>query len=360
MNAPKLREVSIEVCHECPLSCVMCSSSAEYPEPVKNRLTLDEIKSILRDAKACGGNTVSISGGEPLQRPDIDKILSYAYINDYHVLFYTTGIMRNSDNLTTVDDKFLYKLYKIGATVIFDLQSHDAKTHDNIMQVPGSFDMTVDAIKRCLKNGLTTETHFVPQKDNFKHIEDYVYWLNDLGVHKVSFLRLVPQGRAKENDVMITKNQFKHIQELFYDLRHRNDLKIKIRLGHPINFQFLLDPEEPVDSCRGGTDAPLITPWGSVHTCPAWKQLEHYSAGNIRKQPLKEIWLGSPVYKTFRWFIHGKGYLNMNTDSKCVNCEFFHGCKGKCVAQRLIAYSDGRPLEEAILLGSDPMCWHEP
>jgi len=361
LNCPKVNEVSIEVCHECSLNCIMCSSSAAYPEPVPNRLTLQEIKTILHDAKQIGAKYFSISGGEPLQRKDFNNILAYSLLYGYRVLLYTTGIIRNSDELRTVDDLFLRKLSLINTVAIFDIQSHDPRTHDHIMQVPGSHDMSVDVIKRAIKMDIDVETHFVPQKDNWKQIEDYVYWLDELGVKKTSFLRLVPQGRAAENDVMITKQQFKRIQEVFYELlNNRNDLKIKIRLGHPIDFQFLIDDKKPVNACRGGNDAPLITPWGSVHTCPAWKQLEHYSAGNVRHQSLKDIWENSPMYRTFRWFIHEKGYLNMDKDSKCHNCEFFHGCKGKCVAQRLIAYSDGRPLEEAILLGTDPMCWHEP
>ena len=354
----KLNEVSIEVTHECGLNCKMCSSNAKYPSQVDNELTLQEILNILAQAKSLGAKEFSISGGEPLQRPDIYQIVKYSRQMGFRILFYTTGIYYNGEEWIP-DTSFIHWLGK-NDKIIFDLQGHNSRIHDKIMDVDGAFDNIMRVLQRCLKFNMNVETHFVPQKDNWKYIKDYVYWLDELGVKKVSFLRLVPQGRAKENDVMITVNQFRKIQEMFYDLRHRNDLNIKIRLGHPINFQFLIDPNEPVDSCRGGTDAPLITPWGSVHTCPAWKQLEHYSAGNIREQSFKDIWENSTVYKTFRWFIHKKGYLKLDKDSKCHNCEFFHRCKAKCVAQRLIHFGKGENIKKAILKGYDPMCWYEP
>ncbi len=353
-----LNEISIEVTHECGLNCKMCSSNAGYPSPVKNELTYEEIVDTLVQAKVLGAKEFSISGGEPLQRGDIFRLVQTAKQLGYRILFYTTGIFYDGKDHFT--DKQFVKWFDKGDKIIFDLQSHDPKTHNKIMQVENAFDLTLDAIQTCINNGLNVETHFVPQKDNWKHIEDYVYWLDELGVKRTSFLRLVPQGRAKENDVMISKQQFKEIQEVFYDLRHRNDLNIRIRLGHPINFQFLIDPSEPADSCRGGVDAPLITPWGSVHTCPAWKQLEHYSAGNLRRESFKDIWEYSKIYKTFRWFVHQKGYKQLDKDSKCHNCEFFDRCKAKCVAQRLIHFGKGKNIKEDILKGYDPMCWHEP
>jgi len=353
-----MNEISIEITHECGLKCKMCSSNASYPSPVKNELTFDEIIRTLIEAKSLGAKEFSVSGGEPLQRSDTARIIKYAKSLGYRILFYTTGLFYDGERL--IPDYSFIKWFDSRDKIIFDLQGHNSRIHDSIMGVDGAFDLTVNVAKKCIKNGLNVETHFVPQKDNWKHIEDYVYWLNDNGFKRTSFLRLVPQGRAKENDVIITKNEFKKLQEVIYDLRHRNDLNIKIRLGHPINFQFLIDPTEPVDSCRGGTDAPLITPWGSVHVCPAWKQLEHYSAGNIRNESIKNIWESSTTYRTFRWFIHKNGYLKLDKDSKCHSCEFFSKCKAKCVAQRLIAYSNKEPLTEAILLGSDPMCWHEP
>jgi len=352
-----MKEVSIEVTHECGMNCLMCSSDACYPTKVQNELTFQEIKTILDESKALGARDFSVSGGEPLQRPDIKEIIAYAKSLGFRILLYTTGTFCDGEDIKPYTD-FIKWLDK-GDKVIFDVQGHTRKIHDKIMDTFGAYDIMIPVIKQTKEAGLTVETHFVPQKDNWRYIEDYVYWLDELGVDGTSFLRLVPQGRAKKNDVMISKVQFKLIQEKLYDIKHREDLNLRIRLGHPINFQFLIDPDEPVDSCRGGIDAPLIAPWGSVHVCPAWKQLERYSAGNIRQRKFHDIWQNSFTYNMFRNFIHGQGYIKLK-DSKCINCEFFHECKGKCVAQRLIAYGTDKPLDEAILIGADPMCWHEP
>ena len=367
-------EISIEVTHACGMKCVMCSSSAEFPTPVKGEMDLKTIVRVLKEGRELGAKVVSWSGGDPILRPDFWVLAGIAHELGYKQLLYTTGIKFNGQDYEPLSDYELKLAKKYGMTLIFDLQSHNPKTHDKIFGVEGAWHMEMDVIERALNMGIPVETHFVPQRWNINDIEDYVYFLDNLGVRKVSFLRLVPQGRALENwdKISITKRQFRDMQFLFHDLLHRDDLSIRIRLGHPINFQFLVEyeltgklPDEhglvngvPIDSCRGGTDAPLIRPNGDVDVCPAWKGLTEFTAGNVKHQSLKEIWRNAHTYRVFREFIHGQKYLQMK--SPCVKCPFFKWCKGKCVAQRLIVAKQkygSKPLDELILYEKDPMCW---
>jgi len=371
----KPNEISIEVTHACGMKCIMCSSSADFPTPMKGEMDLKTIVRILKEGKELGAKVVSWSGGDPIIRPDFWVLVDIAHKLGYKQLLYTTGIKFNGQDYEPMSDYELELAKKYDMRLIFDLQSHNSKRHDEIFGVEGVFDIEIDVIKRAIKIDVPVETHFVPQRKNIYDIEDYVYFLDSLGVEKVSFLRLVPQGRAKENwkEIAPTKYQFRKMQHLFHDLLRRKDLNIKIRLGHPINFQFLVEyeltgkfPDEhglvngiPIDSCRGGTDAPLIKPNGDVDVCPAWKGLSEYIAGNVKTQSLKEIWHKAHTYRVFREFIHGEKYLKMK--SPCVKCPFFKWCKGKCTAQRLIVskekYGNDKDIEDLILLEKDPMCW---
>ena len=130
-----------------------------------------------------------------------------------------------------------------------------------------------------------------------------------------------------------------------------------IRLGHPIDRRFLISPKYKVPVCRGATDAPLIHPEGSVVMCPAWKELTRFRAGNIREQTLEDVMKNNPFYNIFHDFIHADGYKNLV--GKCQECPYLSKCKGGCVAQRLI-HNVGKaniPLEEAVKIGADPMCF---
>jgi len=375
-ETPSLKEISIETTYACGMKCIMCSSSAAYPTPLPKELSLLQIISLLKEAKKLGAQVVSWSGGDPILRPDFWIMVEVANKLGYKQLLYTTGVKFNGQEFEPLSNVELKKMKKLNVTPIFDLQSCNPKTHDKIFGVKGAWEMELEVITEALKLGLPVETHFVPQRDNINEIERYVRFLDELGVSRVSFLRLVPQGRALENysQIAITKEQFREMQFTFHSLLKNKDFKVEIRLGHPINFLFLVEyeltgalPDDkglvngfPVDPCRGGIDAPLIKPDGTVDVCPAWKDLPEYAAGKIDEQGLTAIWKNSPTYRIFRQFIYGRKYQEMK--GACRNCPFFQWCKGKCTAQRLIAnkFKYGPlPLTQSILLGKDPMCWAE-
>jgi len=357
-------EVSIEVTHSCGLKCLMCSSDARYPSPIKDELTTLELLDLIKQSKELGAKVISFSGGEPTLRPDIYGLLKTCYNDGLDVLYYTCAVYYDGKEYSSLPLDLIKLLKEIGATVIVDLQSHDPYTHDKIMQVDGVFELALETIQNCLKLGIPVETHFVPQKLNINHIEDYVYFCQELGLKKCSFLRLVPQGRAKENywRTMITKHQFKKMQEVFLDLTMNHNLKIDIRLGHPIDRRWQLDPENkelPIKACRGGNDAPLFKSEGSCDMCPGWKDLPEFCAGNIRENSLRDIWYNSEFYKTFRWFIR-EGYKEV--ENECRDCPYLEKCKCGCTAQRLYELKKSVDtteisFKEALLIAPpDPMC----
>ena len=109
--------------------------------------------------------------------------------------------------------------------------------------------------------------------------------------------------------------------------------------------------------CRGGFDAPLIQPNGDVVMCPAWKNLSKFRAGNIYEQSLIEIW-NSHNFELFRDFIN-KEYKRSLKDP-CKSCKYLEECRGKCVAQRLLAQGDISKIDslaELISHAPDPQCF---
>lgn len=360
-------ELSVEVTYSCPHNCVMCSSSARFPSPLKNEMNEAEIRHLLFKTKnsLLNPKVFSISGGDPLQLGEgIFRIMKYASDLGYKNLLYTTGQKKNEENGLEVMRKVdAEKLKQLDVKMIFDLQSPDEKTCDKIMGTPGYFENVLESIALCKEVGLEVETHFVPMTVNFKHFFDYLELANALCVDKVSYLRFVRQGRGHENPHLeLSKKQFKELQYMFIRAEEEytdvlSDNKTAIRLGHPIDRRFLIDTHYPVRVCRGATDAPLIHPEGSVVMCPAWKELRRFAAGNIREQSLEEVMMKNPYYNTFYNFIHKGGYNDIV--GKCQECPYLSRCRGGCVAQRLI-HNVGKaniPLEEAIKIGADPMCF---
>ena len=71
-------EGHIDLTYRCNNNCLHCWlwRPANAPEQ-KDELTFDEIKNIVYQARAMGTQKWSISGGEPMLRPDFTEIFDY-------------------------------------------------------------------------------------------------------------------------------------------------------------------------------------------------------------------------------------------------------------------------------------------
>ena len=377
MNNYRMLELSIEITHDCSISCNFCSSNARCvnrhstnSEQPQRMLSFETIKNLLVEGKQCGARVFSLSGGEPLIYPNLWEVMDYAQSLNYKFLLYTSGSELNKDNeiipMTheTVKRLLTYK----NLEVIADVQNCEEKKVDKIMGVDGAFENAKTTISRCIEAGINVSTHFVPMSINTKDIVDTVDFLEGMGVSKVSMLRWVKQGRSMETPEKfeLSKKEFMELQYTLLKLKEEEkDGGINIRIGIPLDFTFLIsDKREPV-VCRGGVRDPICIPnddgiSSSIHVCPSWKKLDRFKAGLFTKKgDLIEAWDNSKTFRIFRDFIYNGGYKLIKSDM-CSTCTHFHQCRGGCVSQRLIYNS--RPeqlLEDAILEGSDPMCFYD-
>ncbi|MHA1250911.1 MAG: radical SAM protein [Candidatus Helarchaeota archaeon] len=355
-----MREISIEITHECPLNCIYCSSEANIISPIDNEINEQEIIQVLKDAKKLKCEFFSISGGEPLQKERLLRnIMLAAKELNYNILLYTCGIKKKKvmeeikGNLVKFFSEFNSKQLKI----IFNLQGHNQSLVEQINNTPGSFKLIEKSITNCVNAGIYCEAHFVPIKLNFDYIEDIINYAKNLGIKKISFLRFVQQGRAKnKNYLNLSINQFFDLQKKLNIYLDRKD--IEIRLGHPINFLFTIDSKREIVTCPGCRESPLIYPNGEVHLCPAWKNFKSVIAGNIKNRSIIKIWKKDKYFKKFRIFINRK-YKKLK--GYCSKCTYINKCKGKCTAQRMINYyiDDTHPdfnFPECLYVSPDPMC----
>lgn len=413
----RLKEICVEITNKCPSRCIHCSSLAG--EALLNELTTQEIKNILNTFYEMSsfslktdkqisleealyffstGNlqkkedgqewnkflqselfklrsqrqdkpALAISGGEPLCRPDIYEIVKYAKEKGFKVLFYTSALAEKDNTFCVgLTDEFIGKIQKIfdkEDSIILSVEGATAETHEKITKIKGHFEILEDAALRLKKHKtFKVEMHCTPMKLNFREVPDLIELAKDWSVDNISFLRLVPQGRALNNKekLMLDKKEFKELLIML----HREWLKTeeeptskpKVRLGCPIDFRHLMFPVKR-KPCHGGKDQLLIRPDGEIHPCPAWKDIEGMSLGNLKddrqdKITIQSAWLNSDVMGLFR------KYCSNNLWGDCFYCP--HGidiCAGGCPAQRILANQDrGIRNKEALLrIGPDPLCF---
>ncbi len=88
----KARFLYLEVTHRCNLRCISCYTGAGHEK--SDTLTLKQRKSVVRQAKAMGVRTVSLSGsGEPLLYPDLFELIDYIRSLDMTVVIFTNGTL---------------------------------------------------------------------------------------------------------------------------------------------------------------------------------------------------------------------------------------------------------------------------
>jgi MoaA/NifB/PqqE/SkfB family radical SAM enzyme len=131
---------------------------------------------------------------------------------------------------------------------------------------------------------METEFHFVPLAHNFGELQAIAKQARELGVKRVSVLRLVPQGRGAEGaDMQLTNEQNLELRKIILHLRTDGHC---IRLGSPYNFLMLRD--EP--KCCAGIDRLTIGPDLRVFPCDAFKHIPPESTwrqfGFLRSLPL--------------------------------------------------------------------------
>lgn len=115
----KVEMLYLEVTHNCDLRCIGCYTKAGKEK--KDVLTLEEKKSVVRQAKKMGARFVSLSGsGEPLLYDDIFILIDYIKQLQMGVTIFTNGTFLNkevADFLVSRSVQVYFKLYSLNPNI---------------------------------------------------------------------------------------------------------------------------------------------------------------------------------------------------------------------------------------------------
>jgi radical SAM protein with 4Fe4S-binding SPASM domain len=330
-----LKEIKVELTHACLLNCVHCSSLAGKLR--KQQMTLSQCKQILLESSLMGVREVVFSGGEPLLWVKLPEAIGYASNAGMNVSLYSTGV-------APIDLSYFDSLKKAGLSrVMFSIYSKLTDVHESITLVKGSLHKTLAAVQKCVKNGLHVEFHFVPMSINYKELRAVIELAHELGVTRVSVLRLVPQGRASNHETLKLKKE--ENLALRQSLIELIDEGHDVRVGSPFNILMLRKNPE----CCAGIDRLTISPNLSIVPCDAFKQISpaminisgDYSS--LAYNSLSDCWTKSLYLEKIR------EYLTTPFATECIGCSMLNQCLSGCVAQKFYVYGN-------LVKRRDPMC----
>ena len=305
-----LKEITIEITGRCYNRCIHCSSCSHmYNNSI---LHCTNVIDIIKEAESLGATKINISGGEPLSHPNILSILRSFKYSNMDVSIYSSGIFKAG---MPIPYGLLLKHIKLYASkIVFNMQAADNDLYKKIIGCDYDIDILLESIKRSVRSGITTEVNFVPMKINIDQIEPVLSLCESIGVSKVNFLRLVNQGRAKDNQDMISLSE-NDIELLKTKLTNiSKDKKYNIRIGNP-----LLNTG---CNCEVIRNEKLVIKYdGEVVPCEAFKEyISDDKCDNIYNKSLSDIYNNSIILSNLR--------------NKCIKA--VSGLNESCPAQILI------------------------
>ncbi|MFZ0547407.1 MAG: radical SAM protein [Candidatus Promineifilaceae bacterium] len=284
-----------EITYRCNERCTHCYLDVLPPgSKLPGELTTEEAKGVIDDLANLGALTISFSGGEVFLRRDIFEITGYARKKGFAVRFFTNGIL--------IKPAIADKIAAIKPVVVeLSVYGADAETHDGITHVPGSFDLTIRAIKLLLERNVRCIIKTPIMKENIHQVDDMKKLAEDLGISFQYDLTLIPKHTG---DLSPLKHRPTDDQLLGF-LRERISPETWHLYPQSDEFRF----------CSIGMNSLDIGPYGEIYTCVGAR----VTAGNVRQTPLRDIWLESPVWEE-------TSSLNLANLPVCSTCELRQFC----------------------------------
>jgi radical SAM protein len=320
-----------ETTQACDLACVHCRACAQ---PVRSALELStaEAKHLIDEVKSLGAPVFVLTGGDPLKRPDIFELVSYASQIGVRI-----SLTPSATPLLTREA--IHKLKQCGlARLAVSLDGPTAEVHDAFRRVPGSFEWTLNAVRWAREMGLPVQINTTITRHNLQYLDATIALLEQLDIVLWSVFFLVPTGRGSTID-LISAEEFEQVFEKLYATSRRVPFDIKsTEAQHYRRFLLQRRTEEkrkgnasPVPRVAEGTADGIGRAPRGINDGKGFVFISHLgevfpsgflpvSAGNIRKEPLTEIYRHSPLFTSLRDTSNLKG--------KCGICEFREVCGG--------------------------------
>lgn len=330
-SAPRI--VIWEMTRACALACRHCRAEA-IPHRDPRELTTAEAFKLLEDVAACDKPLLVLTGGDPLMRDDIYKIVEYGTS-----LGLPVSVSPSATGRLTRDS--IRRLSQAGVRRIsLSLDATGAEAHDAFRGVKGSYRRTIDAVSHAREFGIATQINTTAGRHNFSNLSDFAELLNGLDIVLWSVFFVLPVGRAGIQ-MCLNAQETEEAFGVIYDIAQRSHFDVKTtEAPHYRRYVQQRDAVERRWSGIGdGRGFVFISHRGDVQP----SGFLELTAGNVRSHSLLDLYRDDATMQRLR--------RPQTFEGKCGICEFRRLCGGS----RARAFTEtGNPF------GSDPACSYVP
>ena len=346
--------IAWEVTRACAYACVHCRADAMHtPDP--NELKTEEAMHLIDRLADFGSPILIFTGGDPMMRKDLYDLIAYATQKGLRCsLTPTATALPTTARLEKVRDAGIRR-------IALSLDAPTPAIHDNFRQVKGSWQRTMDILRRAQQVGISVQVNTTVAKHNVDILDQMIPFLQEVGAVQWSLFFLVPTGRAQASN-MISPEEHERVFNWLYDLSKNAPFDIKSTAApmyrrvaierkraeqgneQPVTFQgagfqYADGLNRPTKGVNDGNGFLFISHIGEIQP----SGFLPVTAGNVRTDDVVEVYRHSKVFTDLRNPDKIKG--------RCGICEYRDVCGG----QRGRAYGlTGDYLE------TDPACVYIP
>lgn len=195
-----LQHVWLELTGKCNLTCQHCYVSSGPHLPLHGRMRHTDWLGTIQGAADLGCPSIQFIGGEPMLYPQLRELLELSAACAFkHIEIYTNG--------TAITDGWADTLAGLNVSVASSLYAATPYKHDTITRKCGSFERTVEGLRRLRGRGIAVRVGFIEMEENageFPATRQFL--LSELGIENVGcdqtrrFGRGVVAGAGAQHD----------------------------------------------------------------------------------------------------------------------------------------------------------------
>lgn len=327
------RIVIWEMTRACALACRHCRAEA-IPRRDARELTTSEAFALLEDVAECGAPQLILTGGDPLMRDDIYKIIERATALGVPVSVAPSATGR-------LNEPAIRHLAMAGVRRIsLSLDAPDASEHDAFRGVKGSYARTLDAAAQARRNGIDLQINTTVSQLNRKRLWQFEDLLTSLDIAMWSLFFVLPVGRANA-ELCLDASEAEAAFRQIYAIAQRVGFQVKTTEAPHYRRYVMQHSSAPLNSfgIGDGRGFIFISHYGDVQPSGFLPIL----LGNVRERKLLSIYREHAIAVRLRRpdSFHGK----------CGRCEFNKICGG---SRARACAATGDPF------ASDPSCEYKP
>lgn len=340
------------VTRTCNLKCIHCYLNSENKK-YKGEMTHEEAVKFIKDLSDFKVPVLLFSGGEPLIREDIFKLVEKAVNNGIRSTISTNGIL--------ITKKVGERLKEIGVNYVGISLDGLQETNDKFRGKKSAFNAALRGIENCVGAGLRVGLRFTINRHNFKELNNIFDLIEKENINRVCFYHLVYSGRGSEMiNEDITHEESRQVMDIIIERTldfHRRGLDkeiltvdnhadaiylyLKLKETNPGRAQEVYELMKINEGNRSGMAFANVDSLGYVHPD---QFNQHYTFGNVRERPFGQIWTdtSNPILAGLK---NRKHLLK----GRCAACKWLEVCNGNFRARAEAITGD--------FWGSDPACY---